>query len=532
MHGQQLETPPKYSISELVGKGAYGVVFSVKDMDTGEDLAVKKIESTFEHVTFAIRTLREIRILRRMNHENVLRIEKIYIPGAKETFDDIYVVSELMQTDMMSILQSSQPFTPAHCKFFIYQVIRGIKYIHSAGIIHRDLKPRNLLVNANCDLKICDFGLARFADNDRDDIYTEYVCTRFYRAPEVICGRQRAGWYSTSMDMWSIGCILGEMHLRKVLFPGYSVKEQLRLAVQGIGRPDVYALAAIGRQACKNVILQARAEPACGNLGIRLAAVDASADTEAFMRSLLQFAPAERPCAADALADPYLKDYACEFDEPTCQRLDPKMFDFNDEDDEDIIREDIYDEMLDDHPDAAAIIQSTYKTWTVKIERRQSVKGGLYQPSPSVGLRLMEVDMDMENEKYEFYTALRVKQVFETGLIAEFNTEKPDDQVKVLDRLIEVNGVKDDAMKMLDQVKQAPQLELIFRRGPKLTETPVVPTEGTTLSLPRLLNTEAETETMKSKGDIYTTRTPTTSMHLLSPTASASLHALLDLHSC
>ena len=144
--------------------------------------------------------------------------------GLKEQFEDIYVVSELMETDLASIIKSSQPLTDDHCQFFLYQILRRLKYVHSAQVIHRDLKPRNLLVNANCDLKICDFGLARVKQFHRRFPMNEYVCTRWYRTPEVLCS-----WndYIMAIDVWSLGCVFAEMISQKPLFPGHNTRHPL-----------------------------------------------------------------------------------------------------------------------------------------------------------------------------------------------------------------------------------------------------------------------------------------------------------------
>lgn len=161
VHGSKFECAKRYSIIEPVGQGAYGIVCSASDEESGEQIAIKKIENAFEHIAFTKRTLRELRILRHLRHENLLDIRSMFLPGRRDSFDDVYVVSELMETDLATILKSPQPLTEEHCQFFLYQILRGMKYVHSGEVIHRDLKPRNMLVNANCDLKICDFGLAR-----------------------------------------------------------------------------------------------------------------------------------------------------------------------------------------------------------------------------------------------------------------------------------------------------------------------------------------------------------------------------------
>ena len=152
-------------------------------------MAIKKIEKAFEHKVFALRTLRELKIMRLLDHDNVLSIKTILKPESLEKFDQIYVVSELLETDLSQIIKSNQSLSDEHVQFFVYQILRGLKYIHSCGILHRDLKPRNLLVNSNCDLKICDFGLSR-ANIDSlmtsSAQLTDYIATRWYRAPEVI----------------------------------------------------------------------------------------------------------------------------------------------------------------------------------------------------------------------------------------------------------------------------------------------------------------------------------------------------------
>ena len=165
--GTRFEIEKRYEIIDPIGSGAYGVVVAAKDttIEEKEDesnlVAIKKIVKAFEHRVFSLRTYRELKIQRLLEHENVLGIKRILKPFDKKDFNEIYVVTELMETDLGVIIKSGQALSDDHIEFFLYQLLRGLKYIHSAGIYHRDLKPRNLLVNSNCDLKICDFGLAR-----------------------------------------------------------------------------------------------------------------------------------------------------------------------------------------------------------------------------------------------------------------------------------------------------------------------------------------------------------------------------------
>ncbi len=135
-----------------------------------------------------------------------------------------------METDLHQIIHSKQPLTEQHLQYFLYQIFRGLKYIHSAGVIHRDLKPSNLLINADCLLKIGDFGMARSLSQGPEgsnSLMTQYVATRWYRAPELLFSMLD---YSVAMDIWSVGCILAEMIMRRQLFPGRDHMSQLKVS--------------------------------------------------------------------------------------------------------------------------------------------------------------------------------------------------------------------------------------------------------------------------------------------------------------
>lgn len=325
VQGTKFETPRRYQVLEPVGQGAYGIVCAARDEAIDEHIAIKKIENAFEHITFTKRTLRELRILRHLQHENLIDVRGIFLPGSKNDFEDIYVFSELMETDLASILKSSQPMTDDHCQFFLYQVLRGMKYVHSAKVIHRDLKPRNLLVNANCDLKICDFGLARmnFSNMEFQTCpMTEYVCTRWYRAPEVLCS-----WtdYTSAIDIWSIGCIFAEMLARKPLFPGHNTQHQLQLIITFTGSPGNEELVKISNDKCRRFI---ESLPNTTEQDIGDSFRDASHDAVHFLHSTLQFDPDKRITVANALKHEYLAQLSCPDDEPIRAPLDTSDFEF------------------------------------------------------------------------------------------------------------------------------------------------------------------------------------------------------------
>lgn len=209
----------EYEIIETIGNGAYGVVSSARRRLTGQQVAIKKIPNAFDVVTNAKRTLRELKILKHFKHDNIIAIKDILRPTVPYgEFRSVYVVLDLMESDLHQIIHSSQPLTLEHVRYFLYQLLRGLKYMHSAQVIHRDLKPSNLLVNENCELKIGDFGMARglcTSPAEHQYFMTEYVATRWYRAPELMLSLHE---YTQAIDLWSVGCIFGEMLARRQLF--------------------------------------------------------------------------------------------------------------------------------------------------------------------------------------------------------------------------------------------------------------------------------------------------------------------------
>jgi len=317
------EVDKRYEIKETMSQGSYGIVCSAIDHEGDETVAVKKIEGIFEHISMAKRTLRELKILRHLQHENLVRIESIFTPADKADMEDIYMVTELMDTDLATTLKSNQALTDEHCKFFLYQLLRGMKYVHSAHVIHRDLKPRNLLVNSDCDLKICDFGLARVCFTDRNWVcpMTEYICTRWYRAPEVLCSWRD---YNCAIDMWSIGCIVAELLTRTPIFPGLSTQNQMELIIQFLGPPGASELEKIPNEKCRNfiqtiVVSQRQFPGPCK---------EHSAEAIDFLDKTLRWDPATRMDINEACQHEYVGELACPEDEPTRDPLDTSDFEF------------------------------------------------------------------------------------------------------------------------------------------------------------------------------------------------------------
>ncbi|KAL2245604.1 UNVERIFIED_CONTAM: Mitogen-activated protein kinase 10 [Sesamum indicum] len=338
----------RYKILEVIGKGSYGVVCSAIDTHTGEKVAIKKIHDIFEHISDAARILREIKLLRLLRHPDIVEIKHIMLPPSRREFKDIYVVFELMESDLHQVIKANDDLTREHYQFFLYQLLRALKYIHTANVYHRDLKPKNILANANCKLKICDFGLARVAFNDMPTtiFWTDYVATRWYRAPEL-CGSFFSK-YTPAIDIWSIGCIFAEVLTGKPLFPGKNVVHQLDLITDLLGTPSMNTISRVRNEKARRYLTSMRKKqpvpfalkfPNADPLALRL------------LERLLAFDPKDRLTAEEALADPYFKGLAKVEREPSCQPISKMEFEFErrrvtKED----IRELIFREILEYHP--------------------------------------------------------------------------------------------------------------------------------------------------------------------------------------
>ncbi|KAL6186924.1 hypothetical protein ACLB2K_043042 [Fragaria x ananassa] len=338
----------QYEIQEVIGKGSYGVVASAVDTHTGEKVAIKKINDVFEHVSDATRILREIKLLRLLHHPDIVDIKHIMLPPCRREFKDIYVVFELMESDLHQVIRANDDLTPEHYQFFLYQLLRALKYIHTGNVFHRDLKPKNILANADCKLKICDFGLARpsFSDAPSTVFWTDYVATRWYRAPEL-CGSFFSK-YTPAIDIWSIGCIFAEMLTGKPLFPGKNVVHQLDLITDLLGTPSTESIARIRNEKARRYLSNMKKKkptplsqkmPNADPLALRL------------LERLLAFDPRDRISAEEALSDPYFYGLANKENEPSKQPISKLEFDFEKRKlTKDDVRELIYREILEYHP--------------------------------------------------------------------------------------------------------------------------------------------------------------------------------------
>jgi len=251
---QDWEVGDNYEVVKQVGSGSYGYVVQAIQKSTGKKVAIKRLNKIFEDVIDCKRILREVTLLRHLQHPNLVHIIEILEPTDLKNFDSLYVVLEYAQSDLKKLFKSPIHLEMIHIQTLIYNILVGLKYIHSADVLHRDLKPANVLINEDCSVRICDFGLARSVEGiegahppkeeEDDDIdehiankdklakpkegkgklvkssggliksknvkreLTGHVVTRWYRAPELILLEKD---YTASIDVWSLGCIFAEL---------------------------------------------------------------------------------------------------------------------------------------------------------------------------------------------------------------------------------------------------------------------------------------------------------------------------------
>jgi len=306
----------KYDVSQKLGKGAYGIVWKAVDKRTKETVALKKIFDAFQNATDAQRTFREIVFLRQMDdHENIVRLQNVL---KADNDRDIYLVFEYMETDLHAVIRANI-LEEIHKQYIMYQTFKALMYMHSAQLVHRDMKPSNLLLNSECLMKVADFGLARSLLEKSDgqptpskQVLTDYVATRWYRAPEILLGSTT---YTKNVDMWSLGCIFGEMIGGKPVFPGTSTLNQLEQICELLGRPTEKEVAAMDSPFAKTMIenLNLPGQGAKSDkekeLCWREKFPTATPDAIALLQQLLRFDPVQRLGAGKGLEHNYCKQF-------------------------------------------------------------------------------------------------------------------------------------------------------------------------------------------------------------------------------
>uniref|UniRef100_A0A673G0J6 Cyclin-dependent kinase 12 n=1 Tax=Sinocyclocheilus rhinocerous TaxID=307959 RepID=A0A673G0J6_9TELE len=230
----------KFDIIGIIGEGTYGQVYKAKDKDTGELVALKKVRLDNEKEGFPITAIREIKILRQLNHRSVVNMKEI-VTDKQDALDfkkdkgAFYLVFEYMDHDLMGLLESGLvSFSQEHVQSFMRQLMEGLDYCHKKNFLHRDIKCSNILLNNSGQIKLADFGLARLYNSEESRPYTNKVITLWYRPPELLLGEER---YSPAIDVWSCGCILGELFTKKPIFQANQELLQLELISRLCGSP-------------------------------------------------------------------------------------------------------------------------------------------------------------------------------------------------------------------------------------------------------------------------------------------------------
>lgn len=301
-----LKPGSRYEYVRLRGKGSYGIVGEFKDTKTGKNVAIKRMSDVVDKID-AKRLLRELRILRNFKHENILNLNYVVCNPTAQFFD-MYMVTDLWDIDLSKIIRKSRDeLSDEHIQYILYQIFKGTQFLHSASLLHRDLKPSNILANEYCDICLCDFGFAREVNNLDIDM-TEYVVTRYYRAPEVMLSSHK---YNQAVDIWSIGCTLYELLVGEPLFQAKHYLELIKMIIEKLGFPNNDELTMIQNpQAISFLNKLPKCPPRNASDGVKYPnklALD-------LLDKCLKFDPSKRITAEDALRHPYLTAYFEEAD--------------------------------------------------------------------------------------------------------------------------------------------------------------------------------------------------------------------------
>ncbi|KAJ1933958.1 Cyclin-dependent kinase catalytic subunit [Linderina macrospora] len=296
MSAKESDTSGRYYKLDKVGEGTYGVVYKARDRKTNQIVAMKKIRLEGDDEGVPSTAIREISLLKELQHENIVRLLDIVYDNAK-----LYLVFEFLDLDLKKYMDSVGPggLSPGQVKSYMHQLVKGLAFCHAHRTLHRDLKPQNLLIDQDGMLKIADFGLGR-AFGVPLRVYTHEVVTLWYRAPEILMGSRH---YSIGMDMWSVGCIFAEMVQRKPLFPGDSEIDEIFKIFRVLGTPTEEIWPEVTKLPdYKPSFPRWQAQ----DLEAKLPKLDATGID--LLKRMLTYDPAYRISAKQALLHPYFND--------------------------------------------------------------------------------------------------------------------------------------------------------------------------------------------------------------------------------
>ncbi|XP_072288502.1 mitogen-activated protein kinase 4 isoform X2 [Eucyclogobius newberryi] len=297
-----------------LGTGVTGLVLSAHDQRSGQKVAIKRL--LMRDAVSVKHALREVKITRRLRHENVVRVHEVLAPHGRPLPQDpgqlsaLYIIQECMETDLARLLEQG-PLPTGHATLLFYQLLRGLKFIHSANVLHRDLKPANIFLNTDqLLLKIGDFGLARIVDPhySHKGYLSEGLVTKWYCSPRLLLSPNN---YTKAIDMWAAGCILAEMLTGNMLFAGVHELEQMQLILNTVP---------VLREEDRRELLQVMPSYVSDGWRVKRPFAELLSDVDAqavdFLGRILTFNPMDRLTAEAALSHPFLFPYACPEDEP------------------------------------------------------------------------------------------------------------------------------------------------------------------------------------------------------------------------
>nr|KJB51533.1 hypothetical protein B456_008G220700 [Gossypium raimondii] len=282
----------RYKLLREVGDGTFGCVWRAINKLSGEVVAIKKMKKKYYSWEECV-NLREVKSLRRMNHPNIVKLKEVIREN-----NVLYFVFEYMECNLYQLMKDREKhFSEVEIRNWCFQVFQGLAYIHQCGYFHRDLKPENLLVSRDI-IKIADFGLAREISSHPP--YTEYVSTRWYRAPEILL---QSYLYTSKVDMWAMGAIMAELFTLRPLFPGASEADEIYKICSVLGTPTKYTWSD-GLNLARSINYQFQQFP-----GVHLSLLVPSASDDAInlITSLCSWDPRKRPSAAEALRHPFFQ---------------------------------------------------------------------------------------------------------------------------------------------------------------------------------------------------------------------------------
>ena len=306
----------KYEIRQRLGRGAYGIVWKAVSRKNNQIVALKKCFDAFQNSTDAQRTFREIMYLQELHgHENIVEILNVI---RSENDRDIYIITDFLESDLHAVIKAGI-LQDIHKQYILYQIVRALKYMHSGELVHRDLKPSNILLNADCSVKLCDFGLARSVATNTNLFHesnslflSEYIATRWFRSPELLLA---SPIYSKGVDIWAVGCILGEMLTGKPVFPGTSTLDQLERVLTVTGPPSREDLDAIQSPFAETMLQSITLRPDRRSLADMFP--KASPDMLDFLKRCFRFNPDKRPSAIELLQHPLFSRFHDSKKEPS-----------------------------------------------------------------------------------------------------------------------------------------------------------------------------------------------------------------------